>query len=248
MTTALTQPDSYPWLHWPKVMQYVNRAWDPENAPHHAIIGLTGCGKSYLAVNGILRPMCSMDRVLLIDTKGDDPLVSKQGRAVKLLETPPVWKGMLRKERPYMHWQRLVVSDDREEAQHQVRHALQTVYKQGNWVVYIDEIRDVTDAVDPGLGLSPWVNVLYRKGRSRHISVIAGTQSPSWVPRSFYDQASFAWIGRIRDEERQKRLREIGGMTKDALPVIAGLQRRQWLLSADNGEYFARTQVTSRST
>jgi hypothetical protein len=66
------------------------------------------------------------------------------------------------------------------------------------------------------------------------------------VPRLFYDQASFAWIGRIRDEERQKRLLEIGGMSKKDLPVLATLQRRQWLLAADNGEFFARTSVTSR--
>jgi hypothetical protein len=74
--------------------------------------------------------------------------------------------------------------------------------------------------------------------------MIAATQTPVEVPRLFYDQASFAWIGRIRDEDRQKRLLEIGGLTKRDLGSISSLKRREWLLCADNGEYFARSKVT----
>lgn len=246
----MTQPstdESYPWSPWPTVAQWVNRAWDPENVPHHSIIGLTGCGKSYLAVNGILRPMCSMDRVLLIDTKGDDPIVSAQGRPVKRIESPPVWRRMTRRPEPYDQWQRLVVSEDRAEARQQVRSALDRVYEEGNWVVYVDEAWDLTSKdPDVGLNLGGPLARIWRKGRGRHVSLVAATQTPVEVPRLFYDQCSFAWIGRIRDEERQKRLLEIGGMSKRDLPVLATLQRRQWLLAADNGEYFARTQVTTR--
>ena len=246
MTVPVQTENSYPWVHWPAVAMWVHRAWDPENVPHHSIIGLTGCGKSYLAINGILRPMCAMDRVLLIDTKGDDPIVSKQGRAVRQIETPKFWKGMTRKPRPFDQWQRLVVSEDRVEARHQVRTALNRAYDEGNWVVYVDETWDITGK-DPevGLNLGGPMAKIWRKGRGRHVSLVAATQTPVEVPRLFYDQASFAWIGRIRDEERQKRLLEIGGMSKRDLPVLATLARRQWLLAADNGEYFARTTVTT---
>jgi hypothetical protein len=64
------------------------------------------------------------------------------------------------------------------------------------------------------------------------------------VPRLFYDQAAFAWIGRIRDEDRQKRLLEIGGLSKRDLPIVSSLKKRQWLLAADDGDYFARTVVS----
>jgi hypothetical protein len=120
------------------------------------------------------------------------------------------------------------------------------VYEEGGWVVVFDEIRDVTDPQSSrfrGLDLLGQVDLLYRKGRYRNVSIVAATQSPRWAPPAFYDQASFAWIGRIRDELRQKRLLEIGGLSKSELSYISTLKRREWLLSADAGELFARTKV-----
>lgn len=234
-----------PWTEWSTLAARVNRMWDPENTPHHSIIGLTGSGKSYLGINGIIRPMCPYDRVLIVDTKGDDPIVSNAGKGVKELPTP-AWKTQEERKREDQWW-RLTLSDNYREARNQVGTALQQIYKEGNWVIFFDEIRDITDPpgrTASGLGLLPQVDRIYRKGRSKHISIVAATQAPRWVPPSFYDQSSFAWIGRLRDEIRQKRLLEIGGMSKKELPILASLQRRQWLLAADNGEFFARSVVT----
>lgn len=236
-----------PWVDWSHVHAFVDKAWDPENIPHHSIIGLTGSGKSYLAINGLLRPMCKLDRVLILDTKQDDKLVSSIGHPVEELPQK-TWISGRRKDQPFDNWFRLVVKDpvrDRVAAQTQVRKALDTVYREGNWVVYIDELIDVAGRESPNLGLMPYVDAIYRKGRSKHISLVAGTQAPRFVPTSFYDQAGFAWIGRIRDKERQKRLLEIGGLSTAELPFIAQLQRRQWLLAADNGETFMRSTVTA---
>lgn len=237
-----------PWLHWSDVHRYVNKAWDPEHAPHHSLIGLTGSGKSYLGINGILRPMCSTDRVLIIDSKGDDKLVSTQGRPVRQLENRAWYQGLGRKPKPFDHWQRLIVygnrHTERAKAQAQVARALDRVFNEGNWVVYFDELIDISTNA-PGLGLRAYVDEIYRMGRSRGISVVAATQSPVQVPRTFYDQASFAWLGRIRDKERQKRLLEIGGLTSDELQYVQSLKRQQWLLAADNGEFFARSKVQS---
>lgn len=244
--TNQTESLIIPEVGWSTVRDYVNKKWDPENCPHHALIGLTGSGKTYLAVNGILGSMCSKDRVLIIDTKQDDPLLVKTGRPVEKLPSNPWYAGIGRKkDEPRAFWYRLVVSDDREKGQEQIRSALNQVYSQGDWVVYIDEVYDVTAPRAPFYNLAPVLEQIWRKGRSRRVSVIGATQSPAWVPRTMYDQASFAWIGRIRDEQRQKRLLEIGGLTKKDLATLSSLKRRQWLLAADNGEYFARTQVTS---
>jgi hypothetical protein len=135
------------------------------------------------------------------------------------------------------------VSDKRQEAQQQVYEALKRVYDEGNWVVFLDEIRDITDPKPPNLGLVSWVDQIYRKGRVKRVSIVAATQAPRWVPASFYDQASFAWIGRLADEQKQKRLLEIGGLSRAHFPFVSSLQRREWLLSADNGEHLARTIV-----
>jgi hypothetical protein len=125
----------------------------------------------------------------------------------------------------------------------QVHHALERVYNEGDWIIYFDEIQDIGGIRQPNLGLGMHLDEIYRKGRSRHISVIAATQAPRHVPTSFYDQADFHWIGRLSDEDKQKRLREIGGLPKEALPVIQGLPKRHWLLSAENGEHFMTTTV-----
>ncbi|MGH7238512.1 MAG: type IV secretory system conjugative DNA transfer family protein [Candidatus Saccharimonadales bacterium] len=248
---TITEPvdsmtDEFPWMPWANCRRTVDKMWDPLNTPHHSIIGLTGSGKSYLAINGILS-MAQYDRVLIVDTKQDDPLVSKTGTAIEELPNRTWYQQLHRyessKKKPRGSWWRLVVKDDPIEARMQVHGALKRVYDEGNWIVFLDEIRDITDPKPPNINLGPWVDRLYRKGRSRRISVIAGTQSPAWVPRTFYDQASFAWIGRLRDEQRQKRLLEIGGMSRKALPILSSLERRQWLLAADNGEFFARTKV-----
>jgi hypothetical protein len=218
-----------PWVGWSSLSRTVNQLWDPENTPHHSVVALSGGGKSYLMVNGLLKNMCAYDRVLLIDTKGDDP----------------TW-SVKEKRKKGDQWWRLVVSDDPRAGRAQVSSALSTVYEEGGWVVVFDEIRDVTDPQSSrfrGLDLLGQVDLLYRKGRYRKVSIVAATQSPRWAPPAFYDQASFAWIGRIRDELRQKRLLEIGGLSKSELSYISTLKRREWLLSADAGELFARTKV-----
>lgn len=230
---------------WRSVHNFVNRLWDPENTPHHSIIGLTGSGKSFLAINGLLKPMCKDDRVLIIDCKRNDPLVGSVGKPVTEI---PAKTWNTRKREPMDSWFRLVVHDqfraeNRAKAQGQVFKALERVYHEGDWVVYCDEVQDLGGLRKPNLGLSMHLDELYRKGRSRHVSVIASTQAPRHVPTSFYDQCSFAWIGRLADEDKQKRLREIGGLPKDALPAISSLKNRQWLLSADNGQHFLTTQV-----
>ena len=232
----------YPWQPWASVRARIDHMWDPENAPHHSIVGLTRSGKSYLAINGILG-LCKYDRVLIVDTKGDDPS-TRVGRVVRSLPKHTWYSALGRKQDgPYEKWYRIVAPDDRDKAKSLIGEALNNAYDEGEWVIYIDETWEVTGRGTEGIGLDGVMSKLWRKGGYRHVSVVAATQTPVAVPRLFYDQASFAWIGRIRDEDRQKRLLEIGGLSKRDLPVVGTLKRRQWLLAADSGEYFARTMV-----
>ena len=239
-----TDRSTIPWVDWPVLSPRINQIWDPENTPHHSIVGLSGSGKSYLMVHGLLKPMCAWDRVLLVDTKGDDPVSSSVGHPVRKI--PEKHWTVQEKRKKGDQWWRLVVSENLSEARTQVSRALSTVYNEGGWVVVFDEIRDITDPQASrfrGLDMLGQVDLLYRKGRYRKVSIVAATQSPRWAPPAFYDQASFAWIGRIRDEQRQKRLLEIGGLSKSELSYVSTLKRREWLVSADAGEMFARTKV-----
>lgn len=243
LTAADAPMGDYPWVQWPTVRNVVNKLWDPENIPHHSIIAQTRGGKTYLATNGIL-DMCKYDRVLIIDTKGDDPSL-QIGQTVKRIPKNTWYSALGRKrDQPREKWYRYVVPKSRPAGHDAVGEILENCYDEGEWVIYIDECWEVTGKYhEGGLDLAGSMSTLWRKGGYRHVSVVAGTQTPVAVPRLFYDQAGFAWIGAIRDEDRQKRLLEIGGLNKKELPVLSTLKRRQWLLCADGGEYFARTVV-----
>lgn len=242
---VLPDEDSYPWKPWRDVRSYVNETWDAENTPHHSVIGLTGSGKSFLIRHGLL-DMSRGDRVLIVDTKGDDKAISTIGKPVKDFPKRAWYVGLSRRQKePMANWYRLKVSDKNETARAQVGYALNSAYEEGDWIIVIDELFDIVSTdKNVGLGLRGLYQKIMRKGRSRHVPMIAATQNPVWMPSEFYDQASFAWIGCIRDETRQKRLLEIGGLSKRDLPIVASLERRQWLMAADQGHSFARTVVT----
>lgn len=238
-----TTENAFPWTQWGAVSNAVDKAWDPLNNPHHLVVGGTGSGKSYLTINGILKPMCSANRVLIVDTKGDDPVTSSVGKPVRELPRNTWYKGLESKRKPMQDWFRLVAHDDNDKAREQVGSTLLRCIKEGNWVIYLDEAVEVCDPQRPNLGQAPVVSLGLKKGRSRRVPIISATQAPVWVPRWLIDQASFVWIGRIRDEDRHKRLIQVGGMRRQDLPYLTSLQKREWLLAADPLDIFYRTTV-----
>ena len=211
--------------------------WIPGDAPHHAIVAQTRGGKSYLIGNGVLRHR-EMKRVLIIDVKGDDPTYAEIGKPVQKIPSS-FSRGVndwLSEAKPKEHWYRLVVKEDWTDAREQVAKALAACYKEHDWTIVLDETRALTDPRPPGLNLSPLVEQLWLRGGSKGVEVVAATQGPRWVPRSFYEQAQFHWIGRIEDEDSQKRLREIGGMERYHLPTIKALQRHHFIYTDNLGE------------
>lgn len=180
-------------------------------------------------------------RNLIIDVKGDDETLEGVGKRVT--EVPRNDPYLRKRREPDSLWYRLIVHDDWAKAREQVREALARVYRQGDWTIYLDETRNLTDPRVPSLNLRNYVEQIWLRGRSRGVEVVGMTQAPRWVPSSFYDQPSFVWIGRINDERAHQRLREVGGLRKEHLPVIANLQRREFLVVGDGGDYQAITTV-----
>jgi len=182
-------------------------------------------------VHGLL-PLCTKDNVLILDSKGDDPVLAQAGaRPVRAF--PGKMRRTLDNDRPRDGWLRLIIHDEVGRAQDQVASALERVYAEGNWIVVIDETRAISDPRSPGLGLQPLLDRMWLRGRSRHICVVAATQAPRWVPSSFYDQCQFAWSSRIRDGRAHQRIMEIGSMTRAHIPHIARIRKRRWLYMDD---------------
>lgn len=222
---------SIPTKSWDEVQKRVDKLWKPEFAPHHSILGQNGCGKSYLIVNGLL-PLCKFDKVLILDSKGDDPTLNA-APAKSVTHIPPKWRRALDNNDAHDGWYRLKVFDELERARDQVGRALDMVYQEGEWIVVLDETRAISDPRSPGLGLQPLLDRLWLRGRSRKVCVIASTQAPRWVPTSFYDQCQFVWSSRIRDDRAHQRIMEIGSMTRAHIPHIASVRKRRWIYMDD---------------
>ena len=234
----LKQEDPHiPMVPWAEVHNRTGEFWIPGDAPHHAIVAQTRGGKSYLIGNGILKHR-AYNRVLIIDVKGDDPTYAEIGKPVQMIPSQfsRSFNDWLSEAKAGEHWYRLVVKEDWTDAREQVAKALAQCYKEHDWTVVLDETRALTDPRPPGLNLSPLVEQLWLRGGSKRVEVVAATQGPRWVPRSFYEQAQFHWIGRIEDEDSQKRLREIGGMERHHLPTIKALQRHHFIYTDNLGE------------
>jgi len=237
-----------PNVDWTEIFCRVGDLWVPKETPHHSIIAQNGGGKSYLIVNGLL-PHRQHRNVLIIDVKGDDPTLAKTGKPVNKIPRRGLrsFNDWLSGEKPREHWYRLVVSENWNDAQKQVRKALEDIYREGDWTVVFDETRALTEARPPALNLGPYVEQMWIRGRSRGIEVIAATQGPRWVPRSFYDQAQFHWIGTVEDEDSQKRLREIGGMERPHLETLKRLPRYHYVytdrLNDDGSRYRGITKA-----
>jgi hypothetical protein len=236
----LLNVERIPRKSWNEVKFDIYSQWSPTNSPHHSIISITGGGKSYLATRGLL-PMRGWRRTLIIDNKGDDDTLRDVGRRVRELPRRDPWTRS-RKEAD-SRWYRLMVHEDWTRGREQVKNALAQVYSQGNWTVFVDETRNLTDPRVPSLNLRNYVEQIWLRGRSRGVELVSMTQAPRWVPSSFYDQPSFVWIGRINDERAHQRLREIGGLKRQHLGIIQNLQRREFLVIGNGGDYTAITKV-----
>src|ERR1022692_1965296 len=64
-----------------RVQTRCDKYWDYLSAAHHVIIAENGAGKTYLITRVIL-PLCALDRVLIIDVKGDDSVWAGYGKPI----------------------------------------------------------------------------------------------------------------------------------------------------------------------
>lgn len=220
--------------------------WIIRDASHHSVLGKTRSGKSFLARHGILS-VCEMDRVLIIDGKGDDPTFRGLGRVVNRFPSKAVRQAQeARSDNPRRrHWYRLVTSEDWARAHDQVAEALTEVMHEGDWVVVTDELRYLTDAKYPGLGLrAEWERIRLRGGY-KGVGLVDLSQEPKWLPGSFYTQSAFYWISRIEDEATQKRVAEIGS-SRAILNHLPTIKRRWWIYmdDLDDERFWALTTVT----
>lgn len=120
------------------------------------------------------------------------------------------------------------------------RHALSSMYTQGNWTVYIDELWYMIHH----LKLEPEVRVYLLQARSNGVSLVVGTQRPAHIPLEVYDQSSWLVFFRDNDESNLKRISGISWLSKKVVQsLVANLDEYQALVINTRTGKMVRTTV-----
>ncbi len=183
--------------------------FDWEQGEHVTLIGPTGGGKTTLALELLPR----RDFVLAIATKQRDEVLYR-------LEDQDCQRVEDFHELPDEAARRIILSvplargsESLGEQRKVVHEALVTVYRQGGWTVYLDEVRYITQFLRLGTDME----LLWQQGRSSHISVVAGGQRPAFIPLSAYSQATHVFFWRTNDKRDLDRIGGLGGHDSRAI-------------------------------
>lgn len=222
-------------IGWAQHRAWLDHNW--EAGMHVSVVVQTGGGKSYLVREGLL-PLWADYRSLIFDVKGDDETLQGLGQPVYGFpqqedggQTPnddqPRIYRLLVPEWEFDPDQRHTAGLDK--ARRVAGGALDRAYKQGDWLLVLDETRALTDSASEfGLGLRGPVENIWQRGRSRRVTLVALTQQPVWMPSSFYSQPSLLYLGAEVDLGND-HMRDIGGDREALRQGVAQLQRYEFL-------------------
>lgn len=215
------------------------KAWDDflqffewSQGEHVALIGPTGSGKTTLAL--ALLPMRKYITVLA--TKPNDSTLREfgKGNGFEKFET---WPEIT----PDLSPRRIVWPDAKSlySAANQKKHfkiALEKIYQEGGWCVYIDELWFIIHH----LRLDLEVRTYLQQSRSNFISLVCATQRPAYVPLEIYDQSTHLFFWRDNDERNLNRLSGISWLSGSYVrALVANLERHEVLyIHTPTGQMF----------
>lgn len=178
----------------------------PEEGYHSAILGTTGSGKSTYAAWLLSRSPFHIRPQFILDFKGEEIFHQcERIREIGLHETIPDKPGVyILRPRPDEAF--------RTDGMPDVEKWFEKLWMKGNAGLYIDEGYLAPDRA--------WLRNILAQGRSLGITVIATSQRPVDVPRSFFTEATYVSVFRLNDKKDKQRVSEFTpqGMLENHLP------------------------------
>lgn len=193
--------ETYPTVEWERLHRYLGKEW--RQGEHVAIVGPTGCGKTTLES----QLLDIRGYVVLFATKVHDDTLKKDFPNFHVIDKwpPEIYQNKI------ILWpntKKANTADEIAKAQYTVfRNALSRIFRERNWTVVFDEQHYLCET----LKLAKENTMYLHQGRSSGLSVVNGTQRPSWVPVVTYSSATHAFIWRTPYRNDLRRLAELGG-------------------------------------
>lgn len=211
-----------------------------EQGQHIGIIGPTGQGKTTFS----LAILSDRKYVVALGTKPKDKTLNRFAaeHGYQRFQTWESWRD------PRLYPRRLLWPDASSlySALRQrgvFRRALDSIYRQGNWTLYIDELWYIIHQ----LKLEPEIRVYLMQSRSNGVSLVATTQRPAFVPLEVYDQSSWLVFFRDNDETNLKRMAGISWLSKNLVQsIVARLDEFQALVINTRTGEMVRTTAPYR--
>lgn len=216
--TAVSELQATPTVEWSEFYSWFIRNWN--QGEHLTAIGPTGWGKTT-----VLRKLLAVRTYIAVfAVKGEDDSMETMIDELHLRQmkkwNPDVsdriclWPDIRGTGKGHRRAQREVFEE-----------ALDSIYRMGGWCPVFDEVVYLSDT----LNLDDELKFLLNQGRSSHISVVAATQRPAFIPLAFYDMATHLFLWKFADARNVTRVAELTG---DAAPIV-----RQELMTLPKYEF-----------
>lgn len=112
------------------------------------------------------------------------------------------------------------------------RKAMNTIMHQGNWTVWADEAKYMSEQ----LRLSPELTFLMEQARSAGVTMINGAQRPAWLSRSVLANSTHVFLWKTLDAEDAKRFGDIGGVDRrEVIDELKTLGKHEFLYIKTRG-------------
>lgn len=247
-----------PRVEWDEMAEILGDGYEHEGAwvegwqagEHFAIFAPTKGGKSHIIRRGLL-PLWHRYPVLWMRFKARDdstagfgtkvdryPVVERLKYRIRRRESP-AWRDdpeHFLLQLPRYQFDPGAPEDRSASWRHARRvcgEALDRAFREGGWVVVIDEIQAINGKRPPALDLESALENCLQRGRTQPVTMIAAAQQPAWNAPSVYDQARWVALGRTLDEARFERIGQLGGSRERierVLPTLKGPPRPEFLI------------------
>lgn len=195
-----------------------------EAGQHLAIVGPTGSGKSYVALDLLERRAEQRDaHVVVFASKQRDKTLTDLGWPI-IREWPPDYEH--REFRRVILWPPYGTASRAQSRRGVYTDALDAILTEGHWTLYLDEAGYFVEQ----LKLRPILDEYWNQGRSSGITVVASSQGVTWVPKPMLSQQQWMILFGIPDEETRADAARIAGNRHRFTPMIGALREHEFLL------------------